>query len=397
MVLAHLYLLLPVMLLCALFCARLGVERGQALETGTLPGLLLFAVLMFAAGFVKVLPPAWPLFVLSAPDTGFFVEGRLHGFSPFLHVGAPTFGLLFMACFAVTRADPPARGGFGWTLAGGALGALCVYGETGALGSIGALALYTWWSAGWRRALGFTLSATAFGGIIWTCKGWAIGTWIASDDFETVGWVERRSFAVLLDRQSVPLYVATFLAATLLAYRLRRWLPPTRFSPEAAPETPPAESPAMTPALAPLPNPGAHRTTGVLLFVALMGAPATLTCAMKQGGVISGWEFMTVPLGVAASLMFMTWLARAKRTAKLVAYTVVGIAACALLLLSGLDSLRLYPPALQSIRQINYPTQAQLYHSLFPLARSQRLNPDLATPSLSPHATPPPPAPILPR
>ncbi len=119
---AFFFILLPTLLLHTLFCARRGAERGYAAETGMLPGLLLFGVLMFISGSV-----------------GRFVPH------------APGLGLLLLAAFATTRTDPPAPPGTRLIWAGLAVvfGAWCVYVDSGAWGGVGALALYAGWSA-WR-------------------------------------------------------------------------------------------------------------------------------------------------------------------------------------------------------------------------------------------------------
>ena len=112
--------LTPVLLLFALFGARRGVERGYAAETGILPGLLLFGVLMF-------------------------VGGSISRFAPH----APGLGLLLLAAFATARADPPAPRGarLVWVGLAGIFGAWCVRVEPGVSGSVSALILYVGWSA----------------------------------------------------------------------------------------------------------------------------------------------------------------------------------------------------------------------------------------------------------
>ena len=114
------YVLVPVLLLYALFGARRGIERGYAAETGMLPGLLLFGVLMFIVGAVTE----------SVPHT----QG---------------LGLLLLAAFAAARVDPPAPPGIRLVWAGlaGVFGAWCVHRDLGGLGGVGALALYAGWSA----------------------------------------------------------------------------------------------------------------------------------------------------------------------------------------------------------------------------------------------------------
>lgn len=90
------HLLIPGTLLCSLFCARRGVERGRKLLGGSLPSVLFFCGWLFAVGWFG-------------------------GLGPCFSCESPVFGLLLLSAFAVLRADPPAPAGtgFGWTLAAG--------------------------------------------------------------------------------------------------------------------------------------------------------------------------------------------------------------------------------------------------------------------------------------
>ncbi len=238
------YLLVPVALLCALFCARLGVERGRTATGGILPSWLFFCAWLLGMSWLR--GRAW-----DAP------------------VDAPAFGWLLLAAFAVLRADPPAPGGvgLGWTLAAGVLGALCIVGRMDALGSVGGLGLYVWWSSGWRRAAAFGSVTAGGGGIV-----------LAS----AAPWHEPAAHAL------PALYLPLFFGAALLGYGLRRRMPPT---------PPPVYGPELP---GTLPMAYAHRMIGGLLFIALMGIPAAAG---------DGWEFIAYPLGMAASLTLTSLLA----------------------------------------------------------------------------------------
>ena len=212
-----LYLFIPAALLCSLFCARLGVERGQKLRGGSLPSTLFFCAWLFALEWI------------GGPGRRFPAESS-------------AFGLLLLAVFAVLRADPPASAatGLGWTLAAGVLGALSVGSRVDAVGSVGGLGLYVWWAAGWRRAFGFALAAVIAAGVILACTATGRGP------------VVRAPF----------LYLLLFLVAASLGHGLWRWMPP---------DPPPVYGPELP---GTLPMASAHRVIGGLLFLTLMGLPA---------------------------------------------------------------------------------------------------------------------------
>lgn len=151
---------------------------------------------------------------------------------------------------------------------GRVLGALSVGGWMDAAGSVGGLGLYVWWAAGWRRALGFGLAAVIAGGVVLTHAAALRGSFVHAPS---------------------PLYLLLFLAATLLGYGLRRWMPP---------DPPPVYGPELP---GTLPMASARRMIGGLLFLTLMGVPAA------AGG---GWGFVVWPLGAAVSLILTELLAR---------------------------------------------------------------------------------------
>lgn len=308
-ILTHLYILGPVALLCGLFCRRLGAARGRALEIGVVPALLLFGVLMF-------------------------VEGSVEYVSRHIHVDAPTFGLLLLACFAALRADPPtlSRAGLRWTLAAGVLGALSVCCKANALGSLAALGFYILWSAGWRRAGWFALGAVVAGGIVYGLAVWQNGAAAIVHNFRTLGrfpWFKAQSlqfnlgtleacsrewrdkvFAVaFLGMQSLQSYAAVFLAVGLLA----------RGSDRRATD---AGEPATVP-----PAASASRIIGCLVLVALFGLPASIASAAKYGGAVNSWAFVGLPLSMAAILTLLLVLTRARAIERLAASWALGAAA----------------------------------------------------------------------
>ena len=324
-VLAHLYLLVPVALLLALFCARLGVERGQALEMGVLPGLLVFGGLMFVAGSVD------------------YVTRRVH-------VDAPTFGLLLLACFAALRAEPPAptRAGMVWTLAAGALGALSVCCKVNALGSVGAVGLYVWWSAGGRRMAGFALAAVGVAGCVYGWAAWRNGWPPIAHNFRTLArfpwykwqalelsngtlaecsrdWREKFLSAGYLGVQSVQTYAVTFLAVALTGYRLNRRAKAVLPVPEPPADVALPEVLATVPV--PLPFASAHGMILCLSFVALMGVPAAVASVAKYGGAVNGWAFVSVPLSVAGILVVTALLEHASRAERATAHAVLAAGA----------------------------------------------------------------------
>ena len=306
-VLTHLYILGPVALLCALFRARLAAERGRPPETGVLTALLLFGVLMF-------------------------VEGSVEYVSRHIHVDAPTFGLLLLACYAVLRAETLERPAAGpdWPLLGaGALGGLSLCCKANVLGSIGALGLYVWWSGG-RRLLGwFVVGAAAAGAAVYGLAAWQNGVAAILHNFRTLGrfpwykfqslqfnlgglqdcsrdWREKLYSAAFLGMQSLQSYGVAFLAVVLLA----------RPSDGAVPGA----------------GASARRVIGCLLFVALLGLPAAIASAAKYGGAVNSWAFTGLPLSVAAVLTLLLVLERAGALERLVASRVLGLAALAVAL-----------------------------------------------------------------
>ena len=386
-ILAHLFVLVPVGLLCALFCARLGIERKRALESGTLLALLVFGVLLF-------------------------LVGPLDSVTRRVHVDAPTFGLMLLACFAALRADlpTPARPGFGWTLAAGVFAAMSVCCKINALGSVVALGLYVWWSAGWRRGLGFVLAALVTGGIIY---GWAAsqnGGAAIVHNFRTLGrfpwskwqalefgntsleecsrdWREKIFSAGFLTLQAIQTYAITFLGACLLGYVLSRRL--TGLTP-AAPEVeaPPAAAASATVAEAPADAPAAgsaYRVVGCLLFVTMFGAPASIASVAKYGGVVNGWAFVDLPLSVAAILVLVALLDLAGRTERIVAHGVLGAAVLAVLAGNVLIFLQLRPSqgtAMQEAFRTIKAHPGQCYFASDPLAHllaGDRFRPNLDT------------------
>ncbi len=113
-------ILVPVFLLLALFDARRGIERGYAVETGILPGLLLFGVLMFAGGSVARFVPH-----------------------------ASVLGSLLLAAFVTIRVDLPvtSRARLAWMPVAAVSVGWCAHAEPGTWGGVLALALYAGWSA----------------------------------------------------------------------------------------------------------------------------------------------------------------------------------------------------------------------------------------------------------
>ena len=375
-ILAHLYLLVPVALLLTLFAARLGVARGQALEMGVLPGLLAFGVLMF---------------VVSSVD---YVSRRVH-------VDAPTYGLLLLACFAALRAEPPApvRAGWTWTLLAGALGALSVCCKMNALGSVGALGLYVWWSAGWRRTVGFALVAAGVGGIVYGWAAWQSGVPAIAHNFQVLGrfpWYKWQALefnnsslaecsrdakekilsAGFLGVQTLQTYGAAFLATALIGVWLGRRVPAvTVVEPAAAlPETP-----------APVPFASAYRMIPCLLLVALLGAPAAIASVAKYGGAVNGWAFVSVPLTVASLLVVTALLEYANRTERLVAHGVLGMGALAAAMAAVAAVHQLRPQqgtAMQEAFETIRAHPGQCYFASDPLAHllaGDRFRPNLDT------------------
>ncbi len=306
MVLTHLYILVPVGLLCALFCARRRAERGRAPAIGVTAALIGFGVLVFTAGSLD------------------YVTRRIH-------VDAPTFGLLLLMCYAVLRADlpTPQRAGLRWTLAAGLFGAMSVCCKLNALGSVGAVCLYVWWSAGWRRVLVLGLAAAVFGVAIYSWAVWQSGAAAIVHNFRTLTrfpWYtwsameygqmalvntssslpEKALSAAYLALQAIQVYGVAFLATALVAGALARGLlsPSGRGSTEVSP-------------VASMAIDSAHRIIGCLLFVALADVPVAIASVAKYGGAINGWAFVALPLGVAGILSLVALLERAGRAGQL--------------------------------------------------------------------------------
>jgi hypothetical protein len=323
--LTHLFLLGPVALLCALFRARLGDPRRKAVEVAVFEGVLLFGALTYVVGSLAYIARS-------------------------IHVDAPTYGLLLLACFAAQRAEPsvPQEAGKRWTLAAGALAALCFCCKMNALGSVGALGLYVWWSGGWRRALRFALAAAVTAAIVYAWAAHQSSAAAIVHNFRAVGrfpWYtagalwrgsgigamsesshalrDRLASAAFLGVHCVRTYGVPFLATALFAYALgRRW--------EGAAEAGERQATKATPPSAP-PRPSASpaRMIGCLLVVTLFGVPAAIASTAKYGGSINSWGFVSVPLTVATVLALVAVLERASRKQLLVTH---GLLAAMLLL-----------------------------------------------------------------
>ena len=321
-ILAHLYILVPTALLCFLFRRRLSPAHGRTLDSDALSGLLLFVVLTFLVGSVDSI-------------------------ARHVHVDAPTYGLLLLACYAALRAEGPvpSRAGLGWTLAAGALAGMSLCCKINALGSVGALGLYVWWSAGWRRMLVCAAGVLGTTVLVYGWAAWQSGTAAIAHNFHVLGrfpWYGYQALefhltilgetsralrdkifsAGFVSLQAVQTYALPFATTALLGYGLSR-----RARASASGQ----------------PTASAYRVIGCLLFVSALGAPASIASVAKYGGEINGWAFVAVPLSVATVLALLGLLDHASRAERFAAHGILAAAALVCLLGAGLIFHKLNP------------------------------------------------------
>lgn len=300
--LAHLYLFLPVGLLCAMFCRRLaGVDPGAARAGGArdhdyVLGLIFFGVLVFLAPSLRYV-------------------------TQMVHVDAPLYGLLLLACWSALRAEEaPGRAGWRWVALAGALAGLAFGCKINVALNLLALGAFVWWSGGWRRAVAFAGSAAAAAGVVYGLAAWQSGAhtmwssiraqgnfpwWtVAGMRYSLTGWQycssdphEKWLSACYLLKD----YTEKFGGPALAAIILTRWL---------------ARRPAGHPGGAVSPA----RMVGLFLVNALVAVPASIVSVAKYGGDVNGRALVSLPLALAAIFLLLAALRWASRVERLAAH-----------------------------------------------------------------------------
>jgi hypothetical protein len=278
-VLAYVYILFPVGLLCALFCRRV-VTSPNGAKVSWVPIFLFFGLL-----------------AISLPSLAYITTK--------VHVDAPTLGLFLMGCYFALRAEEVSQrlSGRLTALAGvsAGLSASCKF--TLLVGVL-TLALFVLWSLGWKRAIRFALSAVLTLSMVY---GWIIvrdGFPAVALNFRVFGgvpWVviDHAGLQVMSTRTSekILILLGVILAclkdygALILATLALIWL--TTFQ-GATNKSPPAS-----------------RLVWLFLFTALMVMPASAASLAKLGGDVNSLAIFTLPLILAAIFAFWAALHRA--------------------------------------------------------------------------------------
>ena len=262
--LAHLYVLAPVALLCSAFVRRLRADSAaQGLHWG-------FSFLLFA------------LVAHIVPSLTYITAG--------VHADAPAFGWLLLACYAslrVERSESATR----WIVAAGIAAGLSAACKVNLVA--GALALCVWITLqlGAKRAAIFVGSAIASAGVVYA---WAISRdgftavwlnlrlpglmpWFTFRDIGTLAIVGT-SFDVADKARTFLTFARSYLqdygAVTLGILLVTPW--------------------RRTGAN------GARRVVGMLLLLALLMAPVSIASIGKYGGDVNSRGLVTVPLALAA-------------------------------------------------------------------------------------------------
>jgi hypothetical protein len=284
-ILAYAYVLLPVGLLSALFCRRVVIPPNGA-KPSWVPVFLSFALL-----------------AISVPSLTYITTK--------VHVDAPTLGFFLMGCYFVLRAEEASPSGPFTVLAGvfAGLSASCKF---TLIAGVFPLALFILWSLGWKRAIGFVLSA-----VLTVCMvyGWIIvrdGFPAVLLNFQVLGrfpWVmvDHAGLEVTTIRSSDKIliflaWILTYLrkyGPLILATLALTWLTNFRAAPN---KTPPAS-----------------RLVWLFLFTALMVTPASVASRGKLGGDVNSLAIFTLPLILAAVFAFWAAIYRAKLIGSLAA------------------------------------------------------------------------------
>ena len=297
--LAHLYILAPVGLLCAMCVERLRAAADAARLHWS------FLLLLFA------------LVACIAPSLNYITSN--------VHVDAPALGLFLGACWAVLRSDADDRKAERWIQVGGVCAGLSAACKVNLLSAALGFVIWIGWLFGLRRALRFLICAAGAFVLVYGCA-------IARDGFSAVlvnlRLPGRMPWFTLRDVDSVALSgssydtvdkIRTFL--TILSDFLRHY------------------GAAIVAVLLALPvvqgiSAPAARMTKFFLFLAFVMLAAAVASVGKSGGDVNSRALFTLPLTMAALVAFAALVQQPGRFTTATAY----FALCATMFIVALSA-----------------------------------------------------------
>ena len=267
--LAHLYILVPVALLCAA-CARRLRQEGTFSRSDWIALFLFFALL---AGVVP----------------------SLNYITTQVHVDAPALGLFLLAALGVLRAEADDRGGVRWVVLAGVCAGLSAACKINLAAATIGFAIWVWLSLGARRAF-----ALGFAAVLAFCMVYALAalrdgltpvllnlTVPAKMPWHT--FQERGALAVGGTSHDAVDKVRTFL--TIMSHYVRDY----------------GAVAVMLLLLLPWMKErsvGAVRMVKLFLFLALVMIPASVVAVGKSGGDVNSRALVALPLALAALFAF---------------------------------------------------------------------------------------------
>ena len=282
--LAHLYILVPVALLCAMWATRLRQERAEARLHWSLL-LLLFALVASVAPSLTYI-------------------------TTYVHVDAPALGLVLFASYAVLRVDAAARA-LPWLLTAGASAGLAVTCKINLAAAAVALVIWIALRSGVMAAVKFAAAAAVAFLVVYACAVAHDGAaavlfnlrlpakmpWLTNQELGTLALSgtsydfadKLRTFLSLLS-DYVQQYGVVALVLLLLLPALK------------------ARSASATQMIL------------LFLFLAVVMLPASIASVGKSGGDVNSRALFTLPLTIAAVLAFGTLIDQANRTSIAAAY-----------------------------------------------------------------------------
>ncbi len=286
--LAHLFVLLPVGLLCSLLRKPDARMAGEQAVAWGLPWLL-FALVAHLA-----------------PSLAYATTS--------VHADAPAFGFFLLACYAILRAEGVETKRAGrWLMGAGVAVGLSAACKLNFLAGLVALGLWVLRFFGWKRALLLGVAAVAAVAAVYGVEMWRDGVaavllnlrlpgrmpWFTFSDVETMalnGYSEEfgekaRTF-LIFGREYLRAYGAVALAIALVLAARRRE----------------AETPV------------AARLVGLFLYLALFLAPASIASIAKYGGDVNSRALVSLPLCLAALFALALAAERGNWAARLTAY-----------------------------------------------------------------------------
>ncbi len=289
-VLAHVYILAPLGLICAGCTHRLR-ESGQTPPLHWSFLLLLFALVAFAA-----------------PSLSYITT--------YVHVDAPALGLFLLAAYAVMRAATATSTLGRWLVIGGVCAGLSAACKVNLIAASLGFFIWTAWQFGWRAGLRFALAAAVTFGLVYACAA-------ARDGFAAVllnlrlpgrmPWFTMQGVDNLaLSGSSYDVMDKVRTLLTFLGDYLRHYG---------------VVAVALVLALPVLEriSPAATQMAKLFLLLALVMLFASVASVGKQGGDVNSRALVTLPLAIAGLVAFATLVQQANRTALATAYAALAI------------------------------------------------------------------------